>query len=268
MKEFISLTDVKINNDYEHIKTIAPTVAEKEPLYLNGERWLNTTDGLSYELQDQVAGTWIQIEQNYDTKINRVKENTFLTVIRDLSNYFIVNRNGDFSENYETQDLPDFFTRENIYQLFQFESVWSDFTFDSAGKTITVGNDLLGSLTNSFKIGDCLLISGSRRNDGYYSIANVTSTVITVNEDLVDGSANCFSFLTDVPDALIEIVGRMIHYDIYVRSNRAGLKSERVGTYSYTLGDSGNNLGYPYDIVSGLNAYEMIPIGGLSVFIN
>jgi hypothetical protein len=75
-------------------------------------------------------------------------------------------------------------------------------------------------------------------------------------------------FLTDVPNGLIDIVSRMVNYDVNVRNKIKGLSSERIGTYSYTMGSKGSDLNYPDDVTAGLDTYKNEAIGGVSVFVN
>ncbi len=269
MPIFVSLADVKINNEYDYIETVAPTVAEKEPDYVVGEQWLNLTDGLSYELIDQVAGTWEQIEKDKDAKINTVTSDnsTFKTVTKEVSNPWVVDRNERYTDLDLEDYFPPFFTNKENFFLYNKECVFSKWTFDAGTKTITVGDDIYGTLDN-FVAGDVILVSGSRRNDDYYTIDTVTSTTITVVEDIVDGEANAFICLTIIPQNFINILGRMIQYDVYTRNSIASFESERIGTYTYTLGTFNNGLRYPDQVIAGLESIDSVSIGGLNVFVN
>jgi len=268
----IDLTDVKINNDYTYIENVAPTAAELEPAYLNGETWLNTTDGLSYELTDQTTGTWTRIEKAQDAKIERNADNTLLTTNSSLCNFFIVDRN----EPYNELDLDDYrpdlsnWSNKDQFNLQEKEAVFSKWTFDSVGKTITVVTDenVYGTL-DSFVAGDLIYLSGSTRNNGYYTVASVTSTVITVDEDINDEEVYALISLSNIPQGYKDIIGRMVNYDVYERYQTGqGMKSEKWGTYSYTREPFENGLRYPDEVIAGIDAYKIVCIGGTSVFID
>jgi len=267
-KQFITLADVKINNTYTYYRIVAPTIAEKAPTYTNGETWLDTVTGYSYELTEQVGGTWTQIEIDLDNKINYIQGSVFKTVINYLGNYFTVSRVLNYYGTYKT-GWPTSFTRQDAYILTQYESAYSSNTFDAAGKTITIDIDALyGSLTDTFAAGDTVLVSGTRRNNGYYTLATVAAGVLTVSEALADEVAPSFLFFVDVPAAFTQLLGKLVWYDLYTRASVGGLKSERVGTYSFTVQDADTALGYPSDITGGLSAYLNVIGEGVSYFVN
>lgn len=267
-KQFITLTDVKINNDYTYVRAVAPTASEKAPTYSNGETWLNTVTGYSYELTEEVGGTWTQIELDIDNKINYIQSSVFTTVINYLGNYFTLSRVLNYFDEYET-DWPDYFQRLDAFMLTNYESVYSENTFSASAGTITVDTDALyGSLTDTFAVGDTVLVSRTRRNNGYYTVSAVAAGVLSVSETLADEVAPSFLFFADVPAAFTQLLGRLIWYDIYSRVQGAGLKSERVGTYSFTMQDADTALGYPSDITGGLSSYMGIITEGVGYFVN
>jgi len=266
-KSFITLADVKINNSYTYYRAVAPTVAEKAPTYANGETWLDTVTGYSYELIDETLGTWERIETDLDARINYISGGVFLKVITYINNFFAVPRVLNYYDNYD-YDFPDGFTREDAFTLARYESVYSAFTFDATAGTISAGSDVYGSLTDTFAAGDTVFIAGTRRNSGYYTITNVTASALTVSEDLADETAPSFLLFADVPAPLIAIIANMVYYDVYKRGTAAGLKSERVGTYSYTRADDTTGLGYPDDVTAGLAGYIGIEARGGSYFVN
>jgi hypothetical protein len=278
MKSFINLYDVKFNNDYNFIAISAPDATHKEPYYINGNTWLDSMTGFSYALVDQVAGVWIRIEQGNDAKILQLKDNVFMNVVIYIGNMFCESRNKKYMgghEEYVTDfphGLPDGFKKSEIFTLLSYECVWSEFTFhavDSDTFTITPKTDFLyGSISDSFKVGDTIYITTSRRNNGYFTINDITGDVITVDEALIDETCNAFVFLTSVPPQFVAIVARMLWFDVFMIKKTVGLQSESIGTYSWTAMKSGNFLGYPDDIMAGLTAYEQIPSGGESIFVD
>jgi hypothetical protein len=267
---FTSLYQVKLNNDYTYIVNTVPTVAEKEPVYLNGETWLDSSTGFSYQLTDQTTGTWVQIELVEDTKINALTADVENIVLRYLSNSFTISRDLKYSETTDFTDFPSTVTRQQAFILEFYVSVYSLFVFDNATSTITVETDseLFGYLTD-FAVGETVLITNTKRNNGYFTIAAIGADSITVTETIQDEESYSFIILSDIPDGLITIIARMIHYDVYLRNATKGIKQERIGTYSYTINNSNSSaLQYPDDIIAGLVAYEFTPVGGISHFVN
>jgi hypothetical protein len=263
----LSLTDVKINGTYTHLNSGAPTVAEKQPLYLDGDRWLDLVTGYSYALTDQIGGTWVQIELDLDARILRVADNTTKTIMGELSNYFILDRNGNYTDIQDNPYFPNNSNRSEQFMLMMYECVYSTWTYAAVGKTITVGDDIFGTLGN-FVAGDTLYISKGLRNNGFYTIDSITSTEITVLEDIVNGEENAFICLSIISQGFKNIVGSMIYFDVVERPQLGAYKSEKIGTYSYTLGDWNNGLKYPDSVVAGIDFYHIIAMGGLDVFIN
>lgn len=268
MIEFVDKACVKLNNSYSYIYAADPTVAEKEPTYFNGDTWLSTNTGSSWVLKDQTAGTWQQIEIAEDAKIGIFGSRVFDVVTRYLNNNFLVPRNEDYEDSYS---FPSGFTREQAFLLASSEGVYIAASFDSALKKISAAStdDVAGSLTASFQAGDTIFITGSLRNNGYYTIDTVTDTEIVVVEDgFTTSDSECFIFLADVSDALISIVCRMVWFDVFRRDQFVGLASERIGTYSWSKGASVGGIMYPEDVVAGLETFRIVEIGGHSVFVN
>lgn len=266
MIQFISLFEVKINGSYTYVKSGVPTAAEKEPAYLNGQTWLDIATGYSYQLIDQTVATWIQIEMDKDYRINFIKDSVFETVLKYINNRFYISRQQNYSDVY-SQSPAFVYNRDKLFTLYSYQSVFSTFDFVSGTKKLTAPDTVYGDITDTFQVGDIIYIEGSTRNDGYYSIKSLTDTYIEVNESIITESANCFIILADVPSALVNIISRMIYFDVYVRSKIGGLQSERIGTYSYTLQNLDGDMGYPRDIVSGLDAYVIQDAGGLSNYV-
>lgn len=266
---FISLYDVKKHNNYTYIE-VSPPAGQKEPDYLNGETWLSQSNGFSYQLIDQVAGTWERIEKTQDTKILAIEDDVFKNTICYLQNFFPYPRNtryDDPDKNYN-QVLPSNFTREDAYVLYFNECTFSEFTFSSTTKTLTINDtdNVWGSL-ESFNIGDIIFIGNSLRNNGFFTVTSRTSNVLAVSEDIINSVSNAFIFLVSIPQPLLEIIAKMIWYDVFVRKG-IGLKNERIGTYSYTKEEIVGGLSYPLEIVGGLNCFEDIATGGTSVYVS
>ena len=235
MKEFVSLTDVKINGEYTYLKDRAPLITDVNPPYINGDTWLDIVTGYSYILIDQTAGTWQRIEEAFDYKVELRKDEVFKNVINYLSNIFAIDRNKIYldTDNYSA-DFPNGFpvgwTRSDAFPLIQYEGVFSYWQFnavDSETFEITALIDVYGSIEDSFKIGDTIFIEGSRRNDGYFTITDIdtVNNKISVFEEIEDGTANAYIYLCNVPNSIIQIAADMVYYDLTVRNKTAGLKS-------------------------------------------
>ena len=277
MKTFVALSDVKQNGEYTFLNSFAPDATYKEPAYVNGDTWLDIVTGFSYILVDQTTGLWNQYETALDEKINRRKDKVFKTVIKYLNTVFEVDRNKmylngvDYAEDFP-YSLPIGWTRKEAFQIFTYESVFSEWLFDAVDSdtfSITVNTELSGSIEDSFKEDDTIYISGSRRNDGYFTIQSLDpdNGIIYVDEELKSGIANAFIYLCDVPEEVIQIAADMCWFDVTVRPLMKGLKSEKIGTYSWTAADYGG-LSYPENIVAGLETHRSISVGGQSVFVD
>lgn len=278
MKDFLTLADVKRINDYTYLDPSDPTPAEKEPAYVNGDTWLNITTGLSYLLVDQVAGTWGRTDQANDVKITFQKENVFNAVIEYLTNRFFVDRNKNYLNNkLFLEDLPDGFPyamrSPQAYWLSVYESMWSEFVFHAVDSdTFSIDASAVVGLYGNIKsliADDTIYIKGSRRNDGYFTVTSIddVNNIIYVYEPLKEETSYAFIFLADVPDAVVQIAARMVNFDIYRRGRLTGLKSESVGSYSWSMQTMGNGLAYPDDLIAGLDGYKLVSIGGESIFV-
>ena len=278
MKEFVTLSNVKINGDYTYLEERAPLASDKTPTYVSGDTWLNLVTGWSYICTDDTVATWVRFQAALDTKIELRKDEVFKNVINYLSNIFKVNRNAIYLDSDNWTDhlpvgLPVGWTRKEAWQLATFEDVFSMWLFnavDSETFDITGTTGLYGSIEDSFKIGDTIFISGSRRNDGFYTITalDIANNKISVFEEVISGLANAFIYLCSVPDSVIQIAADMVYYDLVIRPKMKGLKSEKIGTYSWVAQDSINGIDYPASVTSGLEAYRLIALGGQAIFVD
>jgi hypothetical protein len=280
LKTFLSLSGVKVGGDYTYLESGAPTNLDRAPLYANGDTWLDLITGYSYVLTDDTVGTWSRYDQGNDTKMTMLLDTIFMNVIKDICNIFPVDRNKKYLNNMDGYyddfpfGMPNEFTRKEAYNLLVYESLYSKWTFeqvDTDTYTITgEANNVYGNMSESLQAGDTIYVKGSRRNDGYFTVVAVDAlfNMITVQEPVISEVSNAFIFLCAVPDEVIKIAERMVYFDVMIRPKQAGMKSESIGTYSYTRGDSGNSLNYPDDIIAGLDAYRLTSIGGQSLFVS
>ena len=129
----------------------------------------------------------------------------------------------------------------------------SDVDFNAANKTITASPDLD---YESFAVasGKDITVTGSNYNDGIYSVASVSSNVITVNEDLNDETMSNYVTVRIIkfPESLKLIAAQIIKHWLLSKST-SGLQSERFDDYSASY--SGD---LPAIIIKQLNAYRQV----------
>lgn len=263
---FVDLIDVKINNVYNYRDDAAPTVSEKAPTYAAGETWLDLDTGFSYILTDATLGTWTQIETAEDNTIALNGDRIFKSIIKELNNPFIVPRNGAFLAL--DCGFPSYtqFDRQKAFKLVQTESIYSNWAFVSGTKIMTAAG-VYGDIS-ALIAGDMILVQESRKNNGYYTIADIGDDFIEVAETLKDETGFAFVSLVDIPDDFTLLVGRLIWWDVFKQPEQStGIQSESIGTYSYTLQDM-SKRGYPADVLKGIVDYSIIGIGGESYFVN
>jgi len=260
----VTLTDVKINNNYDFFNSAAPTTSEKAPNYVNGNTWLNLVTGYSYVLTNDTLGTWTRMEIPVDNKFNAIYQSVNSLAFKYINNNFLISR----SEWY-TGDKPSILCRDAMLDFLNYECVFSKFKFTASDKSIEASTtDTWGVFTN-FSAGDKIKIANSIKNNKFYTIQSIVGEKVTITETPVDEENYSFIFLSIIPDELYKLIGRMIHYDIYYRyAISSGLKSETIGTYSYTKEDlKVGNLSYPIEIVSDLDNYQLPAMGGQSIYV-
>lgn len=135
------------------------------------------------------------------------------------------------------------------------------FVVDETSGTYTLTCALGGITDTDLAVGDCILLEGTVRNDGRYTISVLTDTVITTTEALVDES----SVLAEVtliqwPLGTRGIAARMIAYQLK-HGDDAGLTGETIKSYSYSRASSGADAGYPAEILKGLDRWRYVKTG-------
>jgi hypothetical protein len=262
----LTKADVKLNNDYDYVRSIDPTTAENMANgYMGGQTWINTDSGESFQLTDPERGTWSTIEESDDARITRELSARGYALFRYSGPYFYVFRATRLTT--EDEDVPASIDRALLETLSMYQSVYDTWTVTNNGgdpvtSTLTGTEDMVGSL-GTIIAGDEIEIRGSQRLDGLYTVTAKTPTSVTVEADLAaQTDAALVVLLTDMED-WEHNVGRMIWFDLYIRNKRGGLSSERIGTYSWNAGPSIGGLSYPEEIAGGFRQYISAAPGGL-----
>lgn len=260
----LTRADVKLHNEYDYIRAVAPTTDENsEAGFYGGQTWLDTATGASYKLTDPDAGTWTAIEEGYDAKIDARLGSREYALFRLTGSYFY--RYRQESLNFNTEVGPDSLDRDDFDTLGRFVSVFAEWAVTNAG-----GDPVTSKFTSSaifgdptdVIVGDWIEIVGSKRLDGLYEVTAVDSESITVEADLSAQTDRFLIVLVSVTDDFRDVVGRMIWFDVFHRNQRGGLRGERIGSYSWTAGPEVGGVGYPEEIAGEFMQYlNLTPMG-------
>ena len=131
----------------------------------------------------------------------------------------------------------------------------------STGLNSILSSDTSVDYTDFLVAGNPIKISDTIQNNDYFSVNEVASTYIIVNEKITTESSSTGKmpviWRVEFPNDLPFLASKMIKYLIDEQS-RSGFASESLGDYSYTLGDlapAGGNM-YPTNILGGLTKYR------------
>jgi hypothetical protein len=134
-------------------------------------------------------------------------------------------------------------------------------TFNATNRTIIASTANYGSV--NFLAGDDIMVYGSYRNDGYFTLDSVSTSTLTVisGQAVVDELSGASVLISVVkwPVAVKHIAAQMVAYDYDVRPKKSGdVKSHSLGPFSetFTSGDE-DEMGYPRKITDGLVPYRM-----------
>jgi hypothetical protein len=140
-------------------------------------------------------------------------------------------------------------------------------TITSAGSVYKI-NCADGKIDEAdFATGDWIWLTGSMRNDGYYSIKSIAAGYIEVNEVLTAQADTSTMSLTliDIPSAIKIYFAKMVAWQLYhVKDD--GLQSESIGNYSYSRSALASDAGYPSTLLGGLAKWKNISLRRGSVF--
>jgi hypothetical protein len=112
-----------------------------------------------------------------------------------------------------------------------------------------------------FAAGDEIVIDGSYRNNGYYTISTVSTYTVTLQASAgtvvseISGASIVIG-VVNWPIGIKPVVANMIKYDMDVRPTLKGVSSESIGDYSVTY-TNGGGYGYPMDLLYGLSIYQI-----------
>jgi hypothetical protein len=135
-----------------------------------------------------------------------------------------------------------------------------DITITGVSTTYTLTCSDGGISDVAFAVGDYIDLEDSDRNDGYYTIATLADTAVTMTEALITEDEKVLVFyLIQWPEAVRMIAARMIAYQLDMIGS-AGISSEHILDYSYTRGE-GTDLGYPVPIIKALQRFGHMHCG-------
>lgn len=133
----------------------------------------------------------------------------------------------------------------------------------AGGTTYTFTCALGGISDTTLAIGDCILVEGTTRNDGRYTIATISDTVITTTEVITaEAAVDIEITLIQWPKGLQLYAARMISYQIDHMAD-AGITGEVIKSYSYTRRQYGEmaDPGYPQELTRGLDRWRLYKTG-------
>jgi len=149
---------------------------------------------------------------------------------------------------------PDYdFTSDAIY-------------FDVTGVTYKILIAAGGFTAMGYPTGGNIIVSGSRLNDGIFTIAAQADTYLTTTEPIVDELQTTPGYsvrvdLCNFPKPLELIASRMIGYQLS-NSNSAGLASMSLGNYSESRAAGGvTRGGYPDELLNSLRHWKNHRVG-------
>lgn len=126
--------------------------------------------------------------------------------------------------------------------------------------------DAGGFTAIGYPTGGNIIVSGSRLNDGIFTISAQADTYLTTTEVIVDELQTTETYpvridLCNFPKPLELIASRMIGYQLAM-SNSAGITSMSLGNYSETRAVAGvSRGGYPDELLNSLRPWKMHRVG-------
>lgn len=116
----------------------------------------------------------------------------------------------------------------------------------------------ISPVSNVFQKGDLIRVIGTRNRFSSY-VTDVTGPVLTIDNKAVATTENALIMLVCLPECIEKTICEMIHYDVFVRETPDNLKSENIGSYSYTKNEvKVGGLYYPPEIISGIESFKRV----------
>lgn len=244
----INLYEIKRFGDYDYIQDSVPNA---NGTWLCSDDITGYTKGYSYQVE-QASGGGIatRIEVNKDNQILSSIYPTIETVCEWLNNYFYVKRQNNSECKYDNKNGSLTIRESKEYQN----------NVGTYGNYIFSNSTISGVQINVFQNNDLVRLTNSIRNNYVTSITNVTSDVLTIdNENCTNTTEDCRIMLMVIPNSVQKAICQMIYYDVFIKENPDNLQSESVGNYSYTKATVlVGSLYYPPDLVSGLQAFKKV----------
>jgi hypothetical protein len=135
--------------------------------------------------------------------------------------------------------------------------------FDVTGTTYKILINAGGLTAMAYPTGGTIIVSGSRLNDGIYTIAAQADTYLTLTEPVVDELQSSEGYdvridLCNIPKPIELIASRMIGYQL-ANSASAGITSMSLGNYSESRKVSTG--GYPDELLNQLRTWKNMRTG-------
>jgi len=151
----------------------------------------------------------------------------------------------------------------NYFRVKDYDIISDEIYFDVTETTYTIRLDAGGFTAMAYPIGGSIMVSGSRLNDGLYTVSAVADTYLTVTEPVVDELQSTDGYnvrvdLASFPKPIELIASRMIGYQL-ANSSSSGITSMSLGNYSETRKISAG--GYPDELLASLKPWKMHRLG-------
>lgn len=223
----IDLFSVKVNNlNYDDIGS---TPSINEGVFLCDTTSETYTRGYSYQIttvNSQKTATRIDMVNDY--KVNNAIYPTIQNTCEWLNNWFTIRRNySDF-----WQGSYNYGSSGNWHEVPQ---------MPSTGDLCKVRTTMYWEYANLYNFFFVSYVTVD--NEGHISCDNAR----------FEPGRNYFYYIMHLPQDVEKAISTMIFYDIFIRGEVDGLKSENIGNYSYSKEDvSVGSLAYPAELVAGL----------------
>ena len=217
----IDLFSVKLNNNYDEIGAI-PTI--ENGTFLCDTTSENYIKGYSYQITNSNAE---RIEATQDYKIKNAIYPTIQNVCEWLNNWFTIKY--DYAERYGL----GYSGSGGWHEVAQFPST------GNLCKIRTTDDWDYVSLYNIF----------------FVSYVTVNGETVTSDNPEFNPDEAYFYYIMHLPQDVESAISSMLFYDFFTRGTVDGLKSENIGSYSYSKYDTTiGTLSYPYPLIAGLDS--------------